>query len=40
MNELAQLEAKIEAISGEAWSSMASHALGLSTYRKHYGFLW
>ncbi|MCC5902733.1 MAG: helix-hairpin-helix domain-containing protein [Halomonas sp.] len=42
MNEaaLAQLEAEVEAISGEKWSSMASHALGRSTYREHYGFLW
>jgi|AntDeeMinimDraft_5_1070356.scaffolds.fasta_scaffold00517_17 endonuclease/exonuclease/phosphatase family metal-dependent hydrolase len=42
MNEaaLAQLEAEVEAISGEEWSSMASHALGRSTYREHYGFLW
>ena len=42
MNEaaLVQLEAEVEATSGEEWSSMASHALGRSTYRERYGFLW
>ncbi|RCV86936.1 helix-hairpin-helix domain-containing protein [Billgrantia montanilacus] len=42
MNETAleRLEQKVEATSGEAWSSMASHALGRSTYREHYAFLW
>ena len=42
MNEgaLETLEAEVEAVSGEGWSSMASHALGQSTYREHYGFLW
>lgn len=42
MNEAAleRLEQKIETTSGEAWSSMASHALGRSTYREHYAFLW
>lgn len=37
---LARLEAELEAASGEAWSSLASHALGRSSYREHYGFLW
>ena len=37
---LARLERKVEALSGEAWSSMASHALGRSTYTEHYAFLW
>jgi endonuclease/exonuclease/phosphatase family metal-dependent hydrolase len=42
MNEAAleRLEQEVEAITGEAWSSMASHALGRSTYREHYAFLW
>ncbi|WP_027960742.1 helix-hairpin-helix domain-containing protein [Halomonas halodenitrificans] len=37
---LAALEDELEALSGEAWSSMASHALGRSSYEEHYGFLW
>lgn len=37
---LAALEGELEALSGEAWSSMASHALGRSSYEEHYGFLW
>lgn len=42
MNEAAleRLEQEVEAASGESWSSMASHALGRSTYREHYAFLW
>lgn len=42
MNEdaLEQLTTEVESISGEKWSSMASHAMGRSTYREHYGFLW
>jgi endonuclease/exonuclease/phosphatase family metal-dependent hydrolase len=42
MNETAleRLEQKVEALTGESWSSMASHALGRSTYREHYAFLW
>lgn len=42
MNEdaLEQLTTEVEAITGEDWSSMASHAMGRSTYREHYGFLW
>ncbi len=42
MNEAAleRLEQEVEAATGEAWSSMASHALGRSTYREHYAFLW
>lgn len=42
MNEAAleRLEAEIEVLSGESWSGMASHALGRSKYREHYGFLW
>nr|WP_289072761.1 helix-hairpin-helix domain-containing protein [uncultured Halomonas sp.] len=34
------LESEVEALSGESWSWMASHALGRSTYREHYAFLW
>ncbi len=37
---LEALERELEARSGEAWSSMASHALGRSSYEEHYGFLW
>lgn len=37
---LAQLEQAVETASGESWSSMASDALGRSTYQEHYGFLW
>lgn len=37
---LEALERELEALSGEAWSSMASHALGRSSYEEHYGFLW
>ncbi|WP_311946573.1 helix-hairpin-helix domain-containing protein [Halomonas piscis] len=37
---LAELEQAVETASGESWSSMASDALGSSTYREHYGFLW
>lgn len=37
---LADLEQAVEAASGESWSSMASDALGRSTYRESYGFLW
>lgn len=42
MNEeaLERLERKLEALSGESWSSMASHALGRFSYREHYAFLW
>src|SRR5690554_3743562 len=42
MNEVAleRLEQEVEAATGESWSSMASHALGRSTYREHYAFLW
>ena len=42
MNEegLERLKSEVEAISGESWSSMASHAMGRSTYREHYAFLW
>lgn len=37
---LALLEATLEEVSGEAWSSMASHELGRGSYTEHYGFLW
>ncbi|MEQ6887391.1 endonuclease [Halomonas sp. CS7] len=37
---LGALERELEARSGEAWSSMASHALGRGAYEEHYGFLW
>lgn len=42
MNEEAihQLEDALEATSEEEWSSMASHALGESSYREHYAFMW
>src|SRR5690554_3485192 len=42
MNEVAleRLEQKVEAMTGESWSSMASHALGRASYREHYAFLW
>ncbi|WP_445012035.1 endonuclease/exonuclease/phosphatase family protein [Vreelandella stevensii] len=42
MNEqaLETLESEVEALSGESWSWMASHALGRSSYREHYAFLW
>lgn len=42
MNEgaLELLEAEIEDASSEKWTSKASHALGRSTYREHYAFLW
>ena len=37
---LGRLEAALEALSGESWSAMASHALRRSRYQEHYGFLW
>ncbi|XKH60752.1 helix-hairpin-helix domain-containing protein [Halomonas sediminis] len=37
---LARLESSLETLSGEAWSSMASHDLGRSSYTEHYAFLW
>ncbi|WP_253742774.1 hypothetical protein [Halomonas sp. THAF12] len=37
---LTRLERELEAVSGEDWSSMASHAVGRGRYREHYGFLW
>ncbi|MBB3190922.1 helix-hairpin-helix domain-containing protein [Halomonas cerina] len=37
---LERLEQEVEALSGEAWSSMASRDLGRSSYTEHYGFLW
>lgn len=37
MNEL---ERQLESTTGENWSWMASHALGRSTYREHYAFLF
>ena len=37
---LARLEREVEALSGEAWSSMASRELGHSSYTEHYAFLW
>ncbi|XGA81513.1 helix-hairpin-helix domain-containing protein [Halomonas sp. CH40] len=42
MNEEAihKLERALEASSEEEWSSMASHALGESSYREHYAFMW
>ncbi|MFU8815171.1 MAG: helix-hairpin-helix domain-containing protein [Pseudomonadales bacterium] len=37
---LERLQQELEALSGESWSSMASHALGRASYREHYAFLW
>lgn len=37
---LTRLERELEAVSGEDWSSMASHAVGRGSYQEHYGFLW
>lgn len=37
---LPSLEAEVEAATGESWSSMASHALGRSSYTERYAFLW
>lgn len=37
---LVNLEAVLENATGEGWSSMASHALGRSTYREHAAFIW
>ena len=37
---LSELEERVEDLSGESWTSMASDDLGRSTYREHYGFLW
>lgn len=37
---LTRLEQEVEALSGEAWSSMASRELGHSSYTEHYAFFW
>lgn len=37
---LARLEKAIEKRSGESWSTMASHAIGSSSYKEFYAFLW
>ncbi|MBK1726722.1 helix-hairpin-helix domain-containing protein [Halorhodospira neutriphila] len=37
---LGRLERRFEERTGEAWGSMASDALGASSYQEHYGFLW
>ncbi|MCL7942270.1 helix-hairpin-helix domain-containing protein [Halomonas sp. ATCH28] len=37
---LERLEKKVESISDEPWSSIASNAVGRSSYREHYAFLW
>jgi len=37
---LQRLERRLEQQTGEAWGSMASQALGASSYQEHYGFLW
>lgn len=37
---LQDLERRLELRTGEAWASMASEALGRSTYKEHYGFIW
>lgn len=37
---LEELKRRLVQRSGEAWGSMASDALGRSSYREHYGFIW
>ncbi|MBW3243489.1 endonuclease/exonuclease/phosphatase family protein [Epibacterium sp. DP7N7-1] len=37
---LASLEQQLETITGEAWETMASDAIGRGSYREHYAFLW
>lgn len=37
---LARLERAIEKRTGESWSTMASHAIGSSSYKEFYAFLW
>src|SRR5690625_3883969 len=37
---LADLERRLEQRTGEAWSSLASDAIGRDSYKEHYGFIW
>lgn len=37
---LARLERAMEKRTGESWSTMASHAIGSSSYKEFYAFLW
>lgn len=37
---LEQLEQKVEKLTGESWSTMASEAVGRGSYQEHYAFLW
>jgi endonuclease/exonuclease/phosphatase family metal-dependent hydrolase len=37
---LEELKRRLERRSGEAWGSLASDAIGRSSYREHYGFIW
>lgn len=37
---LADLERRLEQRTGEAWSSLASDAVGRDSYKEHYGFIW
>lgn len=37
---LEHLEERVEALTGESWSTMASDAIGRGSYREHYAFLW
>lgn len=34
------LEAELESVTGESWSSMASDAIGRGDYKEHYAFVW
>lgn len=37
---LDQMEAALEKLTGEPWSTMASHAIGSKSYKEMYAFLW
>ena len=37
---LQDLEQRLQRRTGESWASLASEALGRSSYREHYGFIW
>lgn len=37
---LTDLERRLEQRTGEAWSSLASEAIGRDSYKEHYGFIW
>src|SRR5690606_10177657 len=42
MNEsgLERLLSALESHTGESWSKLASHAIGSSSYKEHYAFIW